>query len=122
MRKGFTVLEVLLVVVVLAILASMAFGLMHLVESRRIDATKSRVLILGQAVAKYQQVKGYLPPRLEDLAPKTLDEPDWMNGGKFVDSWDRPIEYAVLGNEFKLWSCGPDGVSGTLDDLRYKNR
>ena len=79
MRKGFTVLEVLLVVVVLAILASMAFGLMHLVESRRIDATKSRVLILGQAVAKYQQVKGYLPPRLEDLAPKTLDDLRYKN-------------------------------------------
>jgi general secretion pathway protein G len=122
MRKGFTLLEVLLVVVVLAILASMVFGMMHFVESSRIDATKGRVLILGQAVAKYQSVKGYLPARLEDLAPKTLDEPGWMNGGKFVDGWDRPIEYAIVGSEFKVWSCGPDGVSGTPDDLRYKNR
>ena len=32
----------------------------------------------------------------------------------------RPLEYAVAGKEFKLWSCGPDGVSGTRDDIHYE--
>jgi prepilin-type N-terminal cleavage/methylation domain-containing protein len=122
MRKGFTLLEVLAVVVVLAILASMVFGLMRFVETGRITDTDGRVHTIGIKVAEHQKAKGFLPAKLEDLAPKTLDQPAWMNGGMFVDSWDRPIQYAVTGGEFRVWSCGPDGVSGTPDDLRYKNR
>lgn len=122
MRRGFTLLEVLLVVVVLTILAGMVFGLMNFVERGRSRDTEGRVLILGQAVEKYRLVKGFLPAKLDELAPKTLDQPAWMNGGKFVDNWDRPIQYSVAGNEFRVWSDGPDGASGTLDDLRFKNR
>jgi len=121
MRRGFTLLEVLAVVVILAVLASMAFGMMHFVESARIGDTEGRVRLIGQSVAKYRSVKGFLPAKLEDLAPKTLEQPAWMNGGKFVDNWDRPIEYKITGNDFNVWSCGPDGVSGTSDDLAYRN-
>jgi len=121
MRKGFTLLEVLLVVVVLAILASMVFGLMHFVESGRITDTEGRVLIIGQSVEKYRQSRGALPATLDVLAPKTLDQPAWMSGGKFVDNWDRPLQYSASG-EFQVWSLGPDGVPGTPDDIRYKNR
>ena len=121
MRKGFTLLEVLLVVVVLAVLASIVFGMMHVTESARIENTNGRVLILGQAVEKHRSVKGFLPAKLEDLA-KTLEQPNWMNGGKFVDSWDQPIQYSVTGADFRVWSLGRDGASGTADDLRYKNR
>jgi general secretion pathway protein G len=122
MRKGFTLLEVLLVVVVLTVLAGMVFGLMNFVESARIKDTEGRVLILGQAVEKYRLVKGFLPATLNDLVPKTLEEPGWMNGGKFVDNWDRPIQYAVTGKEFRVWSDGPDGAPKTADDLSFKNR
>ena len=122
MRKGLTLLEILTVVIILAVLASMVFGYMNFVETARIRDTEGRVLILGQAVEKYRSVKGYLPAKLDDLAPKTLDQPIWMNGGKFVDTWDRPVQYSVAGNEFRVWSDGPDGASGTPDDLRYKNR
>ena len=46
--------------------------------------------------------------RLADRAAR-LDKPDWMKDGKFVDAWDRPIEYRVDGKKFQVWSCGPDG-------------
>ena len=122
MRKGLTLLEILTVMIILAVLASMIFGYMNFVETARVRETETRVLLIGQAVEKYRLVKGFLPASLVELSPKTLDEPGWMNGGKFVDIWDRPIQYVLQGNSFRVWSFGSDGASGTLDDIKFKNR
>ena len=53
MRRGFTLLEVLAVVVILAVLASMAFGMMHFVESARIGDTEGRGLPDFAALLQY---------------------------------------------------------------------
>ena len=117
-RRGFTLLELLIVITVLAVLSSMVFGLMHFVESGRIGVTEKRVLALGFEVKKQQGLKGAPPAHLEDLAV-AAEQSAWMKNGRFVDSWDRPLEYQVTGRQFTLWSAGPDGVSGTEDDIRY---
>jgi len=117
-RKGFTLYEVLLVIVVLLILASMTFGLLFFVENARIGATESRVHALGIQVATALKLTGQAPAALEDLAPR-LDQPGWIKEGKFVDAWEHPIGYRVEGKKFQVWSWGPDGVSGTADDLHY---
>jgi len=117
-RKGFTLLEVLAVLVIMLILAGMTFGMMNVIENQRISNTQTRIHTLRCAVAEYRLTKGSLPRRLEDLAKK-LDQAVAMKDGKFVDAWERPFEYKVDGKEFQLWSCGPDGVSGTADDVRY---
>lgn len=111
MSKGFTLVEVLVVIVVLAVLASMVFGLMHYVESSRINNTETRVFGVGLEVVKHASVKGFPPAKLQDLK---------VDGLRLVDGWDRPLEYKVNGKEFKLWSCGPDGVSGTADDIQFR--
>lgn len=116
-KQGFTLVEVLIVIVVLAVLASMMFGMMHFAESSRIVDTEGRILTLGLEVGGQIARKGAPPATLEELK---LDQPSWMKDGKFVDNWDRPFEYAVAGKQFTLWSLGPDGVSGTADDLRYR--
>ena len=121
MRKGFTLLEVLIAVVVIAILVSAVFGLWSFIESARIKETENRVHTIGIEVWMHLRTKGFLPAKLEDLATR-LNLTHCMNGGKFVDNWDQPIQYSVAGQEFKVWSMGPDGVSGTADDIRYKNR
>jgi prepilin-type N-terminal cleavage/methylation domain-containing protein len=118
-RKGFTLVEVLMVVVVLAIVASLTFGLMNVIEHARVVSTEGRVHNLGVEAATQAKVKGFPPAALEDLAPR-LNQPGWIKDGKFVDAWDRPLEYRVEGRSFRLWSCGLDGVSGTADDLPYK--
>ena len=116
MRRGFTLLELLLVVIVLAIVASMVFGLMHFVESSRIDAAQGRIFTLGLEVENQTAKKGFPPSTLADVA-KALNEPEWVK-----DHWGNPIQYTVNGKQFRLWSCGSDGVSGTPDDLEYKKR
>ena len=117
-RKGFTLLEVLAVVVIVLILAGLMFGMMNVIEKERINTTNYRIHTLRCAVAEHRLTKGQLPLRLEDLAKK-LDQTPPMKDGKFIDSWERPFEYTVNGKEFDLWSCAPDGVSGTPDDLHY---
>ena len=113
-RKGFTLLEVLVVIVVLAILASMAFALMHFVESSRIEVARGRIQALGFEAGNQVAVKGFPPATIAALAA-AIQQPEWVK-----DAWDNPIQYIVNGRQFKLWSCGPDGVSGTSDDVAYK--
>jgi len=117
-RKGFTLLEVLMVLVILAILAGITFGFLQAVESSNIRISGTRVHGLGVQVGTLVQLKGFPPATLEELAPR-LDRAEWMRDGKFVDAWGRPIEYRIDGKKFRLWSCGPDGVSGTDDDIEY---
>jgi prepilin-type N-terminal cleavage/methylation domain-containing protein len=119
-RKGFTLVEVLMVIVVLAILASLTFGVLRSVDGARCSATETRVRALGFEAGRLAGLTGFPPATLEVLAPR-LARPEWIKDGKFVDAWDRPIEYRVDGRKFQVWSCGPDGVSGTDDDIRYKN-
>jgi prepilin-type N-terminal cleavage/methylation domain-containing protein len=118
-RKGFTLLELLMVLVILAIVASMTFGLLQAVQSARVRGSEIRVQGLGVQVGTYAGLKGFPPATLEELGSR-FQEPDWMKDGKFVDAWERPIEYRVDGKKFRVWSCGADGISGTDDDIEYK--
>jgi len=116
--KGFTLVEVLMVIVILAILASITFGTLHVIENENIRASESRVFQLGNEAWTVEQLKGFPPAALEELAPRL--SPEWIKDGRFVDAWGHPIHYRVDGKKFQVWSCGPDGISGTADDLHYK--
>jgi prepilin-type N-terminal cleavage/methylation domain-containing protein len=115
-RTGFTLLELVLVIVVLLVLAGLTFGLLQVVENGKVTLTEGRIRALRFEAKKLAGLKGFPPAALEDLAP-ALEQPGWMSNGRFVDAWDRPLEYRVEGKRFRLWSCGPDGISGTADDL-----
>jgi general secretion pathway protein G len=117
-RKGFSLVEILIVIVVLAVLAGMIFGMMGVIGSAKVSLTQTRIHGIRCEVSKYAALKGQPPAKLEDLAAK-LDQSGWMLDGKFVDAWDQPLQYRVNGKEFKLWSVGPDGKSGTPDDIEY---
>ena len=119
-RKGFTLLELVLVVVVLLILAGMTFGLLSWVQRWRIEASEHEVFLVGMEASTVAKLKGFPPATLEELIPRLPSQ--WIKDEKVVDVWGNPLQYRVDGKSFDLWSCGPDGISGTEDDLHYKRK
>ena len=67
------------------------------------------------------RLEGRVPPALIDLEPK-IAVPRWIRGGQFVDAWENSLQYIPSGTTFGVWSKGPDGVSGNLDDIEFADK
>lgn len=73
------------------------------------------------AITLYQLDRGdKLPATLADLAQKSKSYPNgYLDGALPKDGWGHDLLYKVDGNDFILWSKGPDGVDqqGAGDDV-----
>ncbi len=119
---GFTLVELLVVILIISLLASLFLLVFtKIVGDARWDATKGRVHLLGCKVAEHRVKTAAFPKVLIDLAV-AVDQPSWIEGGRFVDAYGRAIEYEVAGRGFSVWSLGRDGVSGTPDDIAYDRK
>ena len=78
-----------------------------------VDRTWSRLVNVQYLVAEFEQTRGRLPERLEDVLP-TQSAPAAMR----VDAWENPLHYEAAGTEYVITAAGPDGLFGTADDLR----
>ncbi len=122
-RRGFTLMEVLLVLIILVVLAGFAIqNFSGLGESARRNAAKAQVVQLASSVSQYKMLMQQLPPNLEALKdqPSDLATPgDWTQLLKKIplDPWGHPYEYKINGASFEIRCVGPDGQSGTSDDI-----
>jgi general secretion pathway protein G len=116
---GFTLIELILVTVIIAVLAGMVtLALRGVAQDSKIRAA------LGD-IKSYQTAIDLFALDHNDQFPKTLD--DLVNGQKKYlrdmnkDPWGRPYVYIVPGkhypDSFDLLSMGPDGQQGTQDDV-----
>ena len=132
-RRGFTLLEILLVVGLLALLA--AFAIPNLVgagekaKKKMVEAAIGPNGTLSQSIKMYRFDIGTFPDTLKDLVERPSNDSaakKWT--GKYLDDvrglkdpWDHDYMYNKNGthNEgmFDLWSVGPDGQDGTEDDI-----
>ena len=124
LRRGFTLLELLLVLVILVVIAG--FGIQAFTGTRertRIQQAKITLGMLSTALKQYQMEVSTLPSALEALHVMPSDITDPNNWVKKLDKpvpkdpWEHPYDYKVNGSEFELKSMGPDGQSGTADDI-----
>jgi general secretion pathway protein G len=131
-RAGFTLVEVLLVLVILVIIASL--GITNYARSHRralVNAARTQVDLLTTLLQQYQTDLGDFPSAAQGLdalvnPPADLPNPEKWGPEPYVakgrlplDPWDRPYQYehdpgAMLP---RVWSMGPDGASGTDDDV-----
>ena len=123
-KSGFTLVEMLMVVVIIGILSAVVatkFG--NKGETARINATRASIAAVGSAVEVYQLDTGRYPSSLDNLLTSS-GEPNWdgpyLRGDKaaLADSWGTPFTYkASSGNDYKVISAGPDGQTGSGDDI-----
>ena len=123
-RKGFTVLEILVVVVIIGVLAALTMPkLWSRIGQAKSSVAKQKLASLEQAIDFFRTDCGRYPERLEDLFEPPADvEEKWQPPGikrkDMIDPWDRQFIYQYPGTYgvYDLYSLGADGAEGGEDD------
>lgn len=131
-NSGFTLIEILLVVVIIGILAALAAPrLGGRVQEAQINAAKSDVQAIGTSLKLYELDNGNFPANLQALVSKPGGANNWR-GPYFeknavpVDPWKNPYQYSFPGQQnshsYDLKSLGPDGVDSTDDVTNWDTK
>ncbi len=130
-RGGFTLVELLLVLTILAILAGIVLpSMVGRGQDARIKATLTDIATFTTALNMFEVDNGRFPPGrngLQALLQKPSYAQNWH--GPYLqdkttvplDPWGQPFIYECPGkhnpNSFDLMSMGPDGRIGGGDDI-----
>ncbi len=128
--RGFTLIEVMVVVVILAILAAVIVpNILKRPGAARIVAAKNDILSIQSALSLYKLDNGFYPTTsqgIKALVSKPSSTPvpqNWASGGYLksmpVDPWGHPYHYAHPGQHgnVDIWSDGPSSDSGTAHEI-----
>jgi general secretion pathway protein G len=123
-RSGFTLLELLLVLIILVVIAGFSIrAVTGTLDGAKKKEAKISVNMYSTMLKEYQLEVGQLPTELEGLHSQPADITDatlWVQKTDKpikMDPWGKPYEYKSNGSTFELRSVGPDGQSGTADDI-----
>ena len=128
--RGFTLLEIMLVVMIIALLAGSAIYLMGgnlgIAQDVRVKADLQSV---DMQLKLYQAQNGFLPTTeqgLQALVERPDSDPKPTQWRQLLpkiplDPWQNPYNYENPGkhnqNSYDLYSSGPDRKPGTDDDI-----
>lgn len=132
-RRGFTLLELLIVVGILVMLAAFALpSLLGTQKQAQQDAATAQIAEFENVLRTYQVQNGALPTTEQSLRA-LLEKPEskpvpkrwagpYLTSDNTNDPWGNPYQYAYPGehNGAKkpdIWSLGPDAEDGTDDDV-----
>ena len=135
-QSGFTLIEVMVVIVILGVLAALIVpNVMGRGEKAKVDTTVIKLQSIAGSLDQYKLDNGKYPSMqdggLDALVNKPATAKNWLPGGYVKggfpkDSWENDLQYVVPGSEgraFDLYSFGADGQSGgegTDADIYYK--
>ena len=124
-RAGFTLIEIMLVVVIIGILAGIAaVRFSGRVGQSQESAAKASVQSISLALSLYEIDNGKFPPSLDALITDPGGALNWR--GPYLESrpsdpWGNEFIYVYPSskrlNSFELKSKGADGIEGGADDI-----
>ena len=117
-KRGFTLVELLVVVAILGILGTIAIqNVTGHIAKTRVTAAEAGVRALQEACTTYYIQHKKLPTSLEQLVEG--DDPILDGGdGALYDPWDNKYEMETKGKKIVIKSAGEDGEMGSEDDIR----
>ncbi len=125
-NSGFTLLELLVVMVIIGLLASyVGPKLFSQIGKSQQKTAKAQIESLGKALDQYRLDTGHYPSAESGLLALNIapsNETKWQ--GPYLakkvpnDPWERPYFYKIPGEhgDYDLWSLGSDGANGGKDD------
>jgi len=129
-RKGFTMVELMAVLIIIGLLATLVgTKVLKQIENAKFATTKANLKTLHTAVNQFYMDTGRFPSEDEGLVvlvepPSDLeghDQEGYLEETEIPkDGWKNDYIYERFpesGKPFVIRSCGPDGEEGTEDDL-----
>jgi len=121
-QGGFTLIEVMIVVAILGVLATLVvINIGGSQDTANINATKSNLQAVSQALDLYK-LDNYRYPTTDQGLQALVNKPDnarnWPDGGYLKklpqDAWDNEFVYLSPGTDgpYDLFSLGADGAEG----------
>ena len=126
-RQGFTLIEILVVVVIIAVLAAVVVpNVIGRIKDAKQSAAIANIKSFDDAIDQFKLDTGSPPPSLDALTTNP-GTPKW-NGPYFKgastipqDPWGHPYLYKIPGDngrDYDISSAGPDEQPGTADDIK----
>ena len=121
-RAGFTLIEILMVVVIIGILVAVVMPRIGgRVKQSNIAAARASIANIALAVDMYEVDNGVYPPTLQSLITKG-SEMNWngpylRDGRMPIDPWGTAFSYTPKENGYEIRSAGPDAQTGSGDDI-----
>lgn len=104
-RAGFTLMEILVVVAIIVILASLGgFMLINQFEGSKEGAAQAKMSTVDQAITKFYIDNGDYPGSLQDLVAAGI-----LKQKAILDPWNNPIRYEVNQGTYQLSVQTPKG-------------